>query len=416
PDSDGDGLPDGIEVRLGLSPLARDTNFNGIPDGSEDSDFDGVTNFDEVREFLDPSRADTDGDGLGDLEELTPGADGFVTDGRRADTDRDGMPDGYESVFGLDPVDPADAPLDPDGDGLTNREESVLGSNPFDPDAVRPAVDLVGPADGETGVPVNSVVVVRFTEPILSASVVTGVVRLFAGDQELAGAVARSSDGLSVTFAPAAQLAALTLHTVRVSGVRDLASNLMSGVTETSFTTGDFLDTIRPTVVRTSLVPGQIDIPVNSPVTVEFSEPMNPATLNSSTWTVRDNSSALFVPGMVQVDPDGRTASFVPAQPLRVRRSHTVNLTISIRDRAGNQLLSSISFSFTTALDTDQQRPVVVAIGPPDGARGVPINSRLVVQLDEPADNVVAPRGVGLATAAGEPVPGSVALSDANRR
>ncbi len=51
-DSDGDGLTDDEERRLGTNPFNTDT------------DGDGISDFDEVRLGLDPLRVDTDGDGI----------------------------------------------------------------------------------------------------------------------------------------------------------------------------------------------------------------------------------------------------------------------------------------------------------------------------------------------------------------
>jgi hypothetical protein len=55
PDSDNDGLIDGMEVNiLGTNPLHADTNGNGTPDGDEDNDGDGFTNGEEVQCASDP--------------------------------------------------------------------------------------------------------------------------------------------------------------------------------------------------------------------------------------------------------------------------------------------------------------------------------------------------------------------------
>ena len=145
-DSDNDGLPDGLELRLGLDPLRSDTDGNGQLDGSEDADGDGLANGNEVIFNTDPLNPDSDGDSLSDLEETTPGADGFATDPLRPDSDRDGMDDAFESFFGLDPTDPSDADLDADGDGATNLEEFTSGSDPTG----GAAVTIIGPVPGAT--------------------------------------------------------------------------------------------------------------------------------------------------------------------------------------------------------------------------------------------------------------------------
>ncbi len=51
-DGDGDGIPDGLEVRFGLDPA--------VPEGNRDDDFDGLPNGDEVVKGLDPLLPDED--------------------------------------------------------------------------------------------------------------------------------------------------------------------------------------------------------------------------------------------------------------------------------------------------------------------------------------------------------------------
>lgn len=69
PDSDGDGLPDGWEVRYNFDPLDP-TGDNG-PAG--DPDDDQFTNLEEYLHGTDPRNPDTDGDGIPDGIDPTPG-------------------------------------------------------------------------------------------------------------------------------------------------------------------------------------------------------------------------------------------------------------------------------------------------------------------------------------------------------
>jgi hypothetical protein len=100
-DSDGDGIPDDVELAHGLNP-------NDPTDGMEDADGDGLSNYQELVVYgTDPRNPDTDGDGISDGEEVIAGKDGFVTDPLKADTDGDGIPDGVEVATGSNPTDPA---------------------------------------------------------------------------------------------------------------------------------------------------------------------------------------------------------------------------------------------------------------------------------------------------------------------
>ena len=96
-DSDGDGLPDDLELANGLDP-------NDPVDGLEDPDGDGLGNREELIDFgTDPRLADGDGDGLLDGDEIRV----VGTDPRLFDTDGDGFGDGLEIATGSDPQDPA---------------------------------------------------------------------------------------------------------------------------------------------------------------------------------------------------------------------------------------------------------------------------------------------------------------------
>lgn len=133
-DTDGDGLPDVIELRVGSDPNKTDT------------DGDGLTDLEEVQASTDPTNPDTDGNGILDPDDDIDG-DGVtnkqeVLDGTqafKADTDDDGLDDGQEKTHGTDPLNP-----DTDGDGLTDGEEVELGSDPLNPDT-----DGDGVLDGE---------------------------------------------------------------------------------------------------------------------------------------------------------------------------------------------------------------------------------------------------------------------------
>jgi hypothetical protein len=129
PDSDGVGLTDAEEVALGTDPLKRDTDGDGMPDGWEvfhgfnplavqtdgthgvgdDPDGDGLANLQESLYDTDPFKADTDDDGLADGEEITLQATWPCLDPLAWDSDGDMLPDGWEVQHGLNPCECATA-------------------------------------------------------------------------------------------------------------------------------------------------------------------------------------------------------------------------------------------------------------------------------------------------------------------
>jgi hypothetical protein len=115
-DSDGDGLLNKEEKQLGTDPKNPDTDGDGLSDGAEVKTYSSS-----------PIKADTDGDGLDDGVEVTA----LRTSPIKADTDGDGLGDGEEvNKYKSDPLKP-----DSDGDGLNDKEEvTVTQTNPAMPD------------------------------------------------------------------------------------------------------------------------------------------------------------------------------------------------------------------------------------------------------------------------------------------
>ena len=201
PDTDGDGISDGIE----------DANRNGWVDGDGEqlpTEFepwagrdwpDGIIQPTETWTETDPNNPDTDGDGATDGFSEDTNFDGLIegdansnrlydanevwseTDPLNEDSDGDGLPDGWEIDNGLDPLDngvdnfktadPNDPQTfshstlgelsrnggddDPDEDDFTNLQELANGTRPLKNDKVPPLPAnsiIIGPGeDGSIG-------------------------------------------------------------------------------------------------------------------------------------------------------------------------------------------------------------------------------------------------------------------------
>jgi gliding motility-associated-like protein len=149
-DCDADGLTNGEEKDLGTNPKNKDTDGDGVLDGTEVTDSTNPLNpCDYITASITEERtsqwlnADCDKDGLTNGEEIDLGTDPFD-----ADTDGDGVLDGTEVTDGTNPLDVCDyvsahitqvqkeawLNADCDNDGLTNEKEKDLGTDPFNAD------------------------------------------------------------------------------------------------------------------------------------------------------------------------------------------------------------------------------------------------------------------------------------------
>lgn len=123
-DTDGDGLPDDVELEFYGDPTAN-------TDGTDDIDGDGLpdayefVNFGDIRANADEN-TDRDEDGLPDARELAIG-----TNPALVDTDGDLVADPFELRWRSDPTDPNSVPVVPDLVAYYNFDEGS-GSTAFD--------------------------------------------------------------------------------------------------------------------------------------------------------------------------------------------------------------------------------------------------------------------------------------------
>ena len=143
-DTDGDGTPDYLDTDDdgdGVLTLDEDVNMNGDP-RDDDTNMDGTPDYldpcDPNPNAMRCGTRDTDGDGLPDELEVIIG-----TDPTDPDSDGDGLPDGFE--VGVVPTLPVDTDgdgiidaldADDDGDGILTRDEDLDGDgSPVDDDS-----------------------------------------------------------------------------------------------------------------------------------------------------------------------------------------------------------------------------------------------------------------------------------------
>ena len=118
------------------------------------------------------------------------------------------------------------------------------------------------------------------------------------------------------------------------------------------FSTSLVADNTAPTITAQSPGPGATGVTLSAPINVTFSEPLDPATVTSSTFELRTAASVL-VPATVSFSSSTRVATLVPTAPLVASSVYTVTIRGGatdprIKDIAGNALVANATWSFTT--------------------------------------------------------------------
>ncbi|WP_372644829.1 ice-binding family protein [Ancylomarina sp.] len=101
---------------------------------------------------------------------------------------------------------------------------------------------------------------------------------------------------------------------------------------------------LAPTVNSSEPANNAVDVLRSKIITAEFSEEMNPLTINTETFTLTQGTNA--VSGVV--DYSGTTATFTPTNSLAAATIYTATLTTGAENLAGKTLAADKVWSFTT--------------------------------------------------------------------
>ena len=165
-------------------------------------------------------------------------------------------------------------------------------------------------------------------------------------------------------------------------------------------------DCTAATVAFTVPAGGATEVPVNQAITATFSEPMNPATINGSTFLLKKG----LLPVSGNVTFVGTTAIFTPSSPLHFSTLYTAIVTTRAKDLAGNRLAANHIWKFTTGAAPDTSAPTVVSTVPFSTATDVPLSQTLAATFSKAMDHTTINTSTFTLTGPGTtPVTGTVA-------
>ena len=286
--------------------------------------------------------------------------------------------------------------------GATDTGGNALASNfawSFTTGA--PTVVSTVPTIGATGVPVNTVVSATFSEAMNPATINAATFTLTGpGAMPVIGTVTFA--GTTATFTPTTALASGTLYTATITtGAKDLTGAALAANFVWTFTT---VPAPSPTVVSTVPFNGATGVAINTTVSALFSQAMNPATINTATFTLT-GPGATAVAGTVTFA--GTTATFTPTTLLATSTVFTATITSGAKNSTGIALASNFVWTFTTA-----PAPTVVSTVPTNGATAVAVNATISATFSEAMDPATISATTFTLTGPGAtPVAGTITLS-----
>ncbi|MFQ6106557.1 MAG: Ig-like domain-containing protein [Thermoplasmata archaeon] len=234
---------------------------------------------------------------------------------------------------------------------------------------VEPYIVDTDPFDGETGVALDACIWLNFSEQMNTSSLVYAVVPDPGG-----WSVSWTNGDQTLELCHSNPFVENTLYNVTVSA-EDLDGNaLIPGPVPNpwTFTTG----IVAPWIVDTNPADGDVNVTLDAAIYVNFSEPMDTATL---IYSVTPDPGGWNVSWM-----NGNTLLILThANPFAECTQYTV--TISAQDLQGQSLQAGPvpnPWSFNTVCFA----PYILSTSPADGAIDVPVDADIIIQFSETID------------------------------
>lgn len=277
------------------------------------------------------------------------------------------------------------------------------------------AVSSTVPANGDTLVPIGNKLSVTFNKEMAPATINTTTFTLRHGTTAVPGSVTYA--GVTAVFDPTADLLSGTVYTATITtGAKDLSGAALAQNYSWSFTTGGVKDIIPPTVTDTVNHNGATNVPINTKPGVIFSEPMDPTTITTTSFTLKHGATA--VSGNVSYS--GVTAVFTPTTPLAYNTTYTGTITTTAKDLGGNVLsgnqapfpaASNYIWSWSTGNAPDISPPTVISTIPANIATSVATGINLTATFSEAMDPLTVHTGTFLLKQGTTPIIGTVDYS-----
>ncbi len=246
----------------------------------------------------------------------------------------------------------------------------------------QPEVLTVSPSNGSTEIPLNAVITATFSEALDPATVNSTNFSVKKGSSAVAGTLSLSADEKVVTFTPTNLLSPNSSYSIYIgTGIQSATGNPLLSYKYSTFSTGMSEDTVAPFVKLVNPPDGTTGAGINAVITVQFSEQMNAASINETSFTV--SQGGVNIPGRIDISSTNTRAIFTPDQLLAGGMQYTVTVAGTVTDLAGNALAAAFVSTFITAPGEDTIRPEVVSVNPANGSTDVPDNTTVTITFSE---------------------------------
>jgi hypothetical protein len=243
-----------------------------------------------------------------------------------------------------------------------------------EPASVCPIVTATSPSNLETGVLTGKVITVTFNEKMNPATL-TQASFILQGASVIAGTITYDGTGTTMSFTPTNSLSPNTTYTGRVTTkAKDMMGNALQEDYVWTFSTGT---TVAPMVTATDPTNTATGVFLNKIVVATFNMPMNPTTLNSTTFLMKQG----LTPVTGAISYSGLNVYFTPSADFAPNTLYTCTITTGVQNTASTPMAADYTWSFTTGAVS---APKVISTDPVNNATGVVLNKVITATFDVP--------------------------------
>ncbi|HUX95786.1 MAG TPA: Ig-like domain-containing protein [Bacteroidales bacterium] len=284
----------------------------------------------------------------------------------------------------------------------------ITGCNKKDEfSGVRPEVTSTNPISEAVSIAIGTNISAVFSSDMDPLTMTTVNFIVMQGTSIVPGTV--SYEDSTAMFIPSAVLSANTLCNVKISiGAKNNSGMGLLNDYTWSFTTGALPDVTKPTVTLTDPLNNATGVVISKLIVVSFSEAMDPSTIASLTYTLKQGSTS--VAGIVSYT--GMNATFTPSANLAYSKVYTGVVTTGAKDVEGNSLAVDYAFSFTTADAPDTALPMVNSTDPLNNATEIAADKTVAFTFSEAMNASTINASTLTLTQGTTPVAGTVGYSD----
>ncbi|MCH2042462.1 MAG: Ig-like domain-containing protein, partial [Saccharospirillaceae bacterium] len=379
-DTDGDGITDGDEVTNGTDPLNPDTvppSVIAISPASASTDIAESTVIDATfNELLSVRSINLDAFQVLDLATNNPvfGNLTLLDDGATIRFEPAELLNDFTeyqiSITGIQ-----DTAGNPMAAAFTSQ---FTTGNTIDTEG--PFTEHISPIDDATDVPTNSTINILLNERINVGSFSTEHVYLQdqTTDLRVTSLIELDQNRQKITITPDAALAVGHDFYVQLSSFEDLFGN-QTLTRRYHFTTAFEADTTAPGVVAMSVAEGEVSVPTNARLEVQFNEPVSGLSLQG--LNVLQGGNLLPVQSRTLSDGNRRVRLHL-ADPLLANTAYTLRAE-GVEDISGNRQAVAVSHDFTTGDGAELATLQIIEQSPFDNQTDVPLNTRIGLTFNQ---------------------------------